>query len=44
MIDKIDHIGIAVRSIEASLPLYRDILGLGDIGIEEVPGRGSASP
>ncbi len=40
MIDKIDHIGIAVRSIEASLPLYRDILGLGDIGIEEVPEQG----
>jgi methylmalonyl-CoA epimerase len=37
MIRKIDHIGIAVRSIEASLPLYRDILRLRDIRIEEVP-------
>lgn len=37
MIRKIDHIGIAVRSIEASLPLYRDILCLRDVRVEEVP-------
>ncbi len=33
----IDHIGIAVKSIEESLPYYRDVLGLEFIGIEEVP-------
>ncbi|SFS92494.1 methylmalonyl-CoA epimerase [Marininema halotolerans] len=33
---KIDHIGIAVRSLEASLPLYRDIMGLTYLGMETV--------
>lgn len=28
MFSQIDHLGIAVHSIEASLPLYRDIFGL----------------
>jgi methylmalonyl-CoA/ethylmalonyl-CoA epimerase len=37
MITKIDHIGIAVESIEAALPLYRDGLDLKDVRIEEVP-------
>jgi methylmalonyl-CoA/ethylmalonyl-CoA epimerase len=37
MITKIDHIGIAVRKIEDSLPLYRDLLGLINIRIEKVP-------
>jgi len=37
MITKIDHIGIAVRKIEDSLPLYRDLLGLKNIRIEKVP-------
>ncbi len=37
MIESVDHIGIAVRSIEASLPLYRDILHLREIEIAEVP-------
>ncbi|MCX6338804.1 MAG: methylmalonyl-CoA epimerase [Candidatus Aureabacteria bacterium] len=37
MIVKIDHIGIAVRKIEDSLPLYRDLLGLKNIRIEKVP-------
>ncbi|WP_077618717.1 methylmalonyl-CoA epimerase [Bacillus sinesaloumensis] len=36
MIKKIDHIGIAVSSIEASLPFYTDILNLTLDGIEEV--------
>ena len=36
MIKKIDHIGIAVKSIEESLKLYRDILGLTLQGIEVV--------
>lgn len=36
MVEKIDHIGIAVTSIEEQLPWYRDILGLPFLGIEEV--------
>ena len=36
MIKKIDHIGIAVRDIEQSLAVYRDLLGLEVKGIEEV--------
>ncbi|MCX6354046.1 MAG: methylmalonyl-CoA epimerase [Candidatus Aureabacteria bacterium] len=37
MINIIDHVGIAVRKIEDSLPLYRDMLGLRNIRIESVP-------
>ena len=37
MIKKIDHIGIAVRSIEQSLPFYTDVLKLPFLGVEEVP-------
>lgn len=40
MIEKIDHIGIAVRSIEDTLPFYVDILKLKLQGIEEVPSEG----
>jgi len=36
MIKKIDHIGIAVRSLEETLPFYTDILKLPLLGIEEV--------
>ncbi len=36
MLNKIDHIGIAVRSIEDSIPLYRDVLGLEFLGDEVV--------
>ncbi len=36
MIQQIDHIGIAVHSIETHLPFYRDILGLRFLGIEVV--------
>lgn len=32
----VDHIGIAVRSIEKTLPLYTQILGFSYLGIEEV--------
>jgi methylmalonyl-CoA/ethylmalonyl-CoA epimerase len=32
----IDHIGIAVKSLEESIPFYRDVLGLPFLGIEEV--------
>lgn len=35
---KIEHIGIAVRSIAESLPLYRDVLGLHYEGTETVAG------
>ncbi len=34
---KLDHIGIAVRSLDAALRFYRDNLGLTLAGIEEVP-------
>ncbi|MBI4481640.1 MAG: methylmalonyl-CoA epimerase [Acidobacteria bacterium] len=33
---KINHIGIAVRSIDQALPFYKDALGLGVVGREEV--------
>lgn len=36
MIKKIDHIGIAVKSIDDALKFYRDVLGLNCTGIEEV--------
>ncbi len=37
MISQIDHLGIAVRSIDDAIVLYRDILGLKFEGIETVP-------
>ncbi len=37
---KIDHIAIAVQSIEEALKVYRDILGLELKGVEEVPEQG----
>jgi methylmalonyl-CoA/ethylmalonyl-CoA epimerase len=39
LLDKIDHIGIAVRDLEESLKFYRDRLGLTVKGIETVPGQ-----
>ncbi|MEH7083805.1 methylmalonyl-CoA epimerase [Neobacillus drentensis] len=36
MIKKVDHIGIAVKSIGKALPFYTDVLNLPLIGIEEV--------
>lgn len=36
MINKIDHIGIAVNSIESSLPFYTEVLKLPLLSIEEV--------
>jgi methylmalonyl-CoA/ethylmalonyl-CoA epimerase len=36
MIKKVDHIGIAVKSLEAVLPFYTEVLKLPLIGIEEV--------
>lgn len=40
MIDQIDHIGIAVHSIDAALPLFRDILGLAYEGGDTVEAQG----
>jgi LAO/AO transport system kinase len=36
----LDHVGIAVRSLDERLPLWRDLLGLPLTGIEAVPGEG----
>ena len=36
MIEKVDHIGIAVRSLEESIPLYENALGLTFLKTEEV--------
>ncbi|KON87129.1 lactoylglutathione lyase [Sporosarcina globispora] len=36
MIKKVDHIGIAVRSIDEALPFYTETLKLEFLGIEEV--------
>ena len=35
-INKLDHIGIAVKSIEEDLKYYRDVLGMEYLGEEEV--------
>ncbi|MCA1025567.1 methylmalonyl-CoA epimerase [Cytobacillus kochii] len=40
MIKKIDHIGIAVRSLAQSLPFYTETLQLPLLGIEEVKSEG----
>ena len=37
MISQIDHLGIAVESLDSALPLYRDLMGLEFNGIETVP-------
>ncbi|WP_227935018.1 methylmalonyl-CoA epimerase [Alkalihalobacillus deserti] len=37
---KIDHIGIAVASIEETLPFYLDVLNLDLLGVEEVKSQG----
>ena len=36
MLTKINHIGIAVKSLETSIPFYRDQLGMSFEGTEEV--------
>ncbi len=33
----LDHVGVAVKSLEKALKLYRDLLGLEVIEVEEVP-------
>ncbi len=37
---KIDHVAIAVQSLEEALKVYRDVLGLELKGVEEVPEQG----
>lgn len=37
----IDHLGLAVRSIEAAMPLYRDFFGFEFEGIDEVEEQGA---
>ena len=37
MISGLDHVAIAVKSLEEAIPFYRDQLGLPFTGIEEVP-------
>lgn len=39
-VEKIEHIGIAVRSIENAMPIYRDLLGLAYEGEEVVEREG----
>ncbi|GFO56201.1 methylmalonyl-CoA epimerase [Geomonas sp. Red276] len=39
MLSKISHLGVAVRSIEETLPFYRDVLGMELTGTEEVPSQ-----
>jgi len=39
MLTKINHIGVAVSSIEEALPFYRDSLGMTFSGTEEVPSQ-----
>ncbi len=40
MLKHIDHIGIAVRSIDEKMPLYRDVLGLEFEGTDVVEEQG----
>lgn len=40
MIKKVDHIGIAVKSLQATLPFYTDVLKLELKGIEAVESEG----
>jgi methylmalonyl-CoA epimerase len=40
MMDKIDHIGIAVQSVEEARRFYEDILGLSVLEVLEMPDRG----
>jgi methylmalonyl-CoA/ethylmalonyl-CoA epimerase len=36
MLTKINHIGIAVTSLDEAVPFYRDSLGMAFVGVEEV--------
>jgi len=37
-VTRIDHIGIAVESLEAILPFYRDLLGLTEVPLDDADG------
>ena len=39
MLTKINHIGVAVNSLEEALLFYRDSLGMVHVGTEEVPSQ-----
>ncbi|MBU2512072.1 methylmalonyl-CoA epimerase [bacterium] len=39
MLTKVDHIGIAVNSIDEAVPFYENVLGLKCENIEEVPSQ-----
>ncbi len=39
MIKKIDHIGIAVRDLDRSVEIYRDIFGFELLEVEDVPSQ-----
>ena len=39
MIRALDHVAVAVRTLEERLPLYRDLLGLTVTAREEIPGE-----
>lgn len=40
MFDRIDHVGIAVESIDERLPLYRDVFGLEHTHTETIESQG----
>lgn len=37
MVEKIDHLGIAVKNLEEAVKFYEEVLGLTCSGVEEVP-------
>lgn len=39
MLKNIDHLGVAVKSIEETLKFYRDVMGIEPSGVEEVPSQ-----
>jgi methylmalonyl-CoA/ethylmalonyl-CoA epimerase len=39
MMRRIDHVGVAVRSLDEQIPLYRDSFGMAFEGLEEVPAQ-----
>ncbi len=39
-VNRLDHIGVVVKSIDERLKLYKDFLGLEVTGTEEIPERG----
>ena len=37
MVKKLDHVGIVVRDLDESIPLYEDILGVKPVSVRDVP-------